>query len=63
MGVKKDWTGLPFEDISVEQLLKICIQERLSLALDLLGSFYGALLDPKNMNWLNVSKLIYFRMF
>ena len=55
MGVKRAWQSLPFQDISIEELLKLCRDHRYTLALDYLGSFYPQLLDSKNEHWLDVS--------
>ena len=55
MGVKRAWQSLPFQDISIEELLKKCRDDRYTLALDYLGSFYPQLLDSKNEHWLDVS--------
>ena len=44
MGIKKGWTGLPFEYIGFSDLPNLAKERGLSVGLDLYGSFFGAIL-------------------
>jgi hypothetical protein len=45
MGIKKGWPILPFEYISFDDLTKVAVAKKLSVGLDLYGSFFSAILQ------------------
>ncbi len=58
MGINKGWNNLPYQIITLEELLQKCEVDHLCLAVDWLGAFFPQLMDSANHTWLNVIERI-----